>query len=201
MDLQRLTDQIGANSAIDKIAVPASNAVTQAIPAGPVKDALSGAWLGHPAHPLLTDVTIGTFTSAVLLDLVGGRKSQPAAKTLIRIGILSALPTAATGASDWSETSGKDRRIGIVHAAANSTALMLMIASLRARKRGHGLVGRMFALMGAGALGAGGYLGGHLSYARGVGVNQPRPADREAPAAAPAMSASIASTDMGRPRK
>jgi uncharacterized membrane protein len=173
MDLQHVTDQIGANSAIDKIAVPASNAVTKAIPPGPVKDALSGAsWLGHPAHPLLTDVTIGAFTSAVLLDLVGGKKGHAAAKTLIRIGILSALPTAATGASDWSETSGKDRRIGAVHAASNTAALMFMIASLRARKRGHGMVGRLLALTGAGAMGAGGYLGGHLSYARGVGVKK-----------------------------
>lgn len=172
MDLQRVTEQIGANSAIDKIAVPASNAVTNAIPPGPVKDALSGAWLGHPAHPLLTDVTIGAFTSAVLLDLVGGKKGHAAAKTLIRIGILSALPTAATGASDWSETSGKDRRIGVVHAASNTTALLFMIASLRARKRGHGMVGRLLALTGAGAMGAGGYLGGHLSYARGVGVKK-----------------------------
>ena len=172
MDLQQLTEQIGANSAIDKFAVPASDAVTRAIPPGPVKDALSGAWLGHPAHPLLTDVTIGAFTSAVLLDLVGGKKGHAAAKTLIRIGILSALPTAATGASDWSETSGKDRRIGAVHAASNTAALLLMIASLRARKRGHGMIGRLFALTGAAALGAGGYLGGHLSYARGVGVKK-----------------------------
>lgn len=172
MDMQQLTEQIGSNSAIDKIAVPASDAVTRAIPPGPVKDALSGTWLGHPAHPLLTDVTIGAFTSAVLLDLVGGKKGHAAAKTLIRIGILSALPTAATGASDWSETSGKDRRIGAVHAVSNTTALMFMIASLWARKRGHGMVGRLLALTGAGALGVGGYLGGHLSYARGVGVHK-----------------------------
>ena len=172
MDMQQLTEQIGANSAIDRIAVPASNAVNNAIPPGPVKDALSGTWLGHPAHPFLTDVTIGAFTSAVLLDLFGGRKAQPAAKTLIRIGILSALPTAATGASDWSETSGEDRRIGAVHAASNSTALLLMIASRRARKRGHRMMGRLLALTGAGALGAGGYLGGHLSFARGVGVQK-----------------------------
>jgi nitrite reductase/ring-hydroxylating ferredoxin subunit len=33
------------------------------------------------------------------------------------------------------------------------------------------MVGRLLALAGAGALGAGGYLGGHLSYSRGIGVN------------------------------
>ena len=171
MRLHELTDQIGANSAIDRVAKPATEALHKVIPAGPVKDALSGTWLGHPAHPLLTDVTIGAFTSAVLLDLLGGRKAQPAAKLLIRIGILSALPTAATGASDWSETIGRERRIGAVHAVSNTTALLLMTASLRARTRGHRIVGRLLALAGAGALGGGGYLGGHLSVRRGIGVN------------------------------
>jgi hypothetical protein len=36
---------------------------------GKLKDALSGTWLGHALHPLLTDVVIGSFVSATLLDL------------------------------------------------------------------------------------------------------------------------------------
>src|ERR671924_592884 len=55
-----------------------------------LKEVVSGSWLGHPLHPVLTDVTIGTLTSAVLLDWVGGRASRPAAQRLIGIGLISA---------------------------------------------------------------------------------------------------------------
>src|ERR671936_876851 len=33
-----------------------------------VRDFLHGTWLGHPLHPVLTDVPIGAWTTAVLLD-------------------------------------------------------------------------------------------------------------------------------------
>ena len=72
--------------------------------ARPVKDALSGSWLGHALHPLLTDVTIGSFTSAVALDWLGGDESEPAARRLIGLGLLSTLPTVASGYSDWADT-------------------------------------------------------------------------------------------------
>ena len=140
---------------------------------GPVKDALSGSWLGHALHPPLTDVTIGTLTSAVLLDWLGGEKSQPAAERLIAIGLLSTAPTATSGYSDWADTEVADdsvRRIGIVHAATNLTAATLFAASLAARRRGRS--GRLLALAGGGALAASGYLGGHLTLAEGVGVDR-----------------------------
>jgi len=140
---------------------------------GPVKDALSGSWLGHALHPPLTDVTIGTLTSAVLLDWLGGEKSRPAAERLIAIGLLSTAPTATSGYSDWADTEVADdsvRRIGIVHAATNLTAATLFAASLAARRRGGS--GRLLALAGGGALAASGYLGGHLTLAEGVGVDR-----------------------------
>jgi nitrite reductase/ring-hydroxylating ferredoxin subunit len=140
---------------------------------GPVKDALSGSWLGHALHPLLTDVTIGTFTSAVLLDWLGGEKSQPAAERLIALGLLSAAPTVSSGYSDWADTevaSDSVRRIGIVHAATNATAASLFAASWATRRRGGS--GRLLALAGGGAIAAAGYLGGHLTLAEGVGVDR-----------------------------
>jgi nitrite reductase/ring-hydroxylating ferredoxin subunit/uncharacterized membrane protein len=140
---------------------------------GPVKDALSGTWLGHTLHPLLTDVTIGTFTSAVMLDWLGGEQSRPAAERLIAIGLASTVPTATSGSSDWADTevaSDPVRRIGLVHAAANVTATALFAASLAARRRGGS--GRLLALAGGGTLAASGYLGGHLTLAEGVGVDQ-----------------------------
>ena len=35
-----------------------------------LKNFLHGTWVGHPVHPILTDVAIGGFTAAVSLDLV-----------------------------------------------------------------------------------------------------------------------------------
>jgi nitrite reductase/ring-hydroxylating ferredoxin subunit len=137
-----------------------------------VKEALSGSWLGHPLHPVLTDVTIGTLTSAVLLDWLGGRQARPASRRLIGLGLLSAAPVVASGASDWADTEVADdvvRRIGLVHATTNAVASTLFAASYTARRRGGD--GRRLALAGGAALTAGGYLGGHLSFAEGVGVD------------------------------
>jgi nitrite reductase/ring-hydroxylating ferredoxin subunit/uncharacterized membrane protein len=138
-----------------------------------LKELLSGSWLGHPLHPVLTDVTIGTLTSAVLLDWLGGEESRPAARRLIGIGLLSATPVVASGASDWGDTEVANdsvRRIGLVHASANVVANSLFAASYAARRRGED--GRLLAVAGAAVLTAGGYLGGHLSFAEGVGVDQ-----------------------------
>jgi nitrite reductase/ring-hydroxylating ferredoxin subunit/uncharacterized membrane protein len=147
-----------------------------------IKDALNGTWLGHPAHPLLTDIPIGAWSMAVTLDWLGGRKSRPAADRLVALGILAAVPTAATGAAQWAEfNDDKPRRVGLVHAAANTVGLTLFTASWIARKRGRRWKGKSLGLAGMGALSAGGWLGGHLSYDLGIGVNrtafQPQPRD------------------------
>jgi nitrite reductase/ring-hydroxylating ferredoxin subunit/uncharacterized membrane protein len=161
---------------LDAVAKPYANLVRQILPpSGGVKDVLSGAWLGHPVHPALTDVPIGTWMSATLLDLFGGRDAEAGARRLIGIGILAAAPTAASGAADWVDSEIADeevRRVGVVHASTNVGALALYSASLAARRRGRRGLGRVLGLMGAGALVAGAYLGGHLAYARGVGVDE-----------------------------
>lgn len=160
--------------ALDGPAKKIGKAVRSVVKPGPVKDALSGSWLGHALHPLLTDVTIGSFTSAVALDWLGGRESEPAAQRLIGLGLLSAVPTVSSGYSDWADTEVADdsvRRIGIVHAAANATAASLFAASWLARRRGDHGRGKALALAAGGVLGGAGYLGGHLTLAEGVGVD------------------------------
>jgi nitrite reductase/ring-hydroxylating ferredoxin subunit/uncharacterized membrane protein len=168
-------DAIAELEPLDGPAKALGKTVRDAVPAGPVKDALSGRWLGHALHPLLTDLPIGTWTSAVLLDWLGGKASQDAADRLIALGIAFTLPASATGMTEWADAepaSDEVRRIGIVHAAANIGATTLFGASLAARRRGSRGTGRMLAPAGAGVLGASGWLGGHLSYANGVGVAQ-----------------------------
>ncbi|MGI8803199.1 MAG: Rieske 2Fe-2S domain-containing protein [Solirubrobacteraceae bacterium] len=157
---------------LDVVGDPLSAAVRRALPAGPVKDALSGTWLGHALHPLLTDVPIGAWTSSLALDFLGGRRSRRAADRLLAVGIVAALPTTATGLADWGDTQAVERRVGLVHAAANVGALVLYGRSLAVRRQGRRLRGIALSLAGAGALGAGGYLGGHLAYVRGLGVDR-----------------------------
>jgi nitrite reductase/ring-hydroxylating ferredoxin subunit/uncharacterized membrane protein len=160
---------------LDQPAKRIGKTVRDAVPAGPVKDALSGTWLGHALHPLLTDLPIGTWTSAVLLDWLGGERSEAAADRLIALGIAFTAPAVATGWTEWADSEVADdgvRRIGIVHAAANVGATSLFGASLAARRSGSRGTGKLLALAGAGVLGMSGYLGGHLAFAEGLGVDR-----------------------------
>ena len=168
--LRVLVDEIADSDALDGLADAIAPLARRLSEPTQLKNALSGLWMGHRLHPLLTDVPIGTWTSALLLDLVGGRSAHKAADRLITIGILSSLPTAASGMADWNDTYGGPRRVGTVHALANSAALLLQIQSRRARRKGRRLEGKVISLVAMGALGVGGYLGGHLSYVDGVGV-------------------------------
>jgi nitrite reductase/ring-hydroxylating ferredoxin subunit/uncharacterized membrane protein len=169
--LHDLAERLGQADVLDQVAAPLTAAVKKAIGPGAVKDALSGVGLGHPLHPVLTDIPIGAFTGAAILDLVGQGRYEAAAETLLGAGILAAVPTAAAGLSDWSDTYGETQRVGVVHAAGNVAALALFASSLAARRTGAESVGRALGLAGLGVLAVSGYLGGHLSFARGVGVN------------------------------
>ena len=142
---------------------------------GTAKDALSGTWLGHALHPMLTDVVIGSFTSASMLDLLSGEDGAEESERLIMLGIAAYGPTALSGLNDWADAEVVDdgvRRAGIVHATVNATALSLYGASLVARRRGARSTGVLLGAAGAGVLMAGGYLGGYLSLTKGVGPDQ-----------------------------
>jgi nitrite reductase/ring-hydroxylating ferredoxin subunit/uncharacterized membrane protein len=166
--------RIAQLEALDAPAKKIGKAVRSLIKPGPVKDALSGTWLGHALHPMLTDVTIGSFTSAVMLDWLGGDESEDAAQRLIAIGLLSTVPTVSSGYWDWADTEVADesvRRVGIVHAVSNFTAASLFAASWLARRNGDHGRGRALALAASGILAGAGYLGGHMTLAEGVGVD------------------------------
>jgi nitrite reductase/ring-hydroxylating ferredoxin subunit/uncharacterized membrane protein len=172
--LHQLAERVGALAALDGPAEAVAKWARGAIPKGPVKDGLSGTWLGHALHPFLTDFPIGTWTSSLLLDVFGGAESRPASRRLVAAGVLASLPTAASGLNDWADTtpaSDSVRRIGAVHAVANVAALGLYTASWAARRRDDHGRGVALGLAGVGALAVGGHLGGHLSYAKAVGVD------------------------------
>jgi nitrite reductase/ring-hydroxylating ferredoxin subunit/uncharacterized membrane protein len=179
-----LVERLERTEPLDGPAEAVATQVRGTIPKGPVKDALSGTWLGHALHPLLTDAVIGSWLSAGILDLVGGGDSDTAARRLTAVGIVASLPTAASGLNDWADTTPADdgvRRVGAVHGALNVAALGLYTASYAARRAGRRGRGAVLGLTGLALLGVSGHLGGHLSYAQGVGVDEttfdPRPTD------------------------
>jgi nitrite reductase/ring-hydroxylating ferredoxin subunit len=133
------------------------------------RDVLHGVWLGHPLHPVLTDVPIGAWSAAAVLDVVPG--TGIGASALIATGCAAAVPTAVTGLADWSDLHGPQQRVGVIHAAANVVALGFYTASLGARMRGRKARGKALAFAGLAAMTAGGYLGGHLVFAQGAGAN------------------------------
>jgi nitrite reductase/ring-hydroxylating ferredoxin subunit/uncharacterized membrane protein len=170
-----LIEALASLSALDDPAAALAKQIRTILKPGPVKDALSGTWLGHPLHPPLTDVPIGTWTSATLLDLLGGKASRPAAQRLIGLGLLAAGPTAWSGWSEWADSETGDdhvRRVGIVHASVNGMAAALYAASLLARRRGAHTTGVLLGLAGLGTVGTGAWLGGDLAFARGIGVDE-----------------------------
>lgn len=171
MTLHTLVERIGNTDRLDRVAAPLTQTVKRLIPPGPAKDILSGTHLGHPLHPPLTDIPIGSLAAATLIDMIGGRRAHGTVNALLAVGIAGSIPTLAAGAADWSDTYGPETRIGVIHAAANLASVGLFSASLLARLAGRRGTGRILSLLGFGTLSAGGYLGGHLTYTRGVGVN------------------------------
>ena len=168
-----LLERLASLEAVDGPAKQLAKAVRGLKAPAKVNEALSGTWLGHPVHPLLVLLPMGSWTSAVLLDWLGGKDAETAADILVGSGLASAVPTVATGYADWADTEpGNDpvRRIGIVHAAFNGAAAVLFAASLAARATGSRGRGKLLALLGLSSVSVGGYLGGHLTYAEGVGV-------------------------------
>ncbi|MFC5668359.1 Rieske 2Fe-2S domain-containing protein [Kitasatospora misakiensis] len=163
---------------LDRPARPLADALN-GLPLGPSRDLLHGVWLGHPLHPALVQLPLGCWISAELLDsLPGGRR---AAGVLIAAGLVTAGPATAAGWVDWARLDPPRRRTGLVHAAANTTGVLLFAASLLARCRCRPVRGRLLGLAGLTAVSVGGVLGGHLAYHQGAGPNRAAAVHRVAP--------------------
>src|SRR5580698_3889409 len=168
-----LAERIGRAHALDRPIRVLSDTVVRALPAGPRTDALHGVPFGQPAHPALVRLPIGCWTSAVLLDWLGGRgrgfETERASATLIAAGVAAALPAAASGLADWSALHIHQQRIGLVHAIAQSGATLLFAGSLLARVAGRRGAGTALAAGGLATATVGGYLGGYLAMRLGAG--------------------------------
>jgi hypothetical protein len=170
--LDALVQRIRRAHALDPVAGPLSRAVADALDRRPaVGDALRGGMLGHPAHPALTDLPIGFLTSAFVLDFFGPRPRRTAT-LFVAAGLMTAVPTVATGLADLADLPVEDRRLGVVHAALNGLGLLAYTLSLKARLRGSWPRGAASGLVGASFLTAGAALGGHLVFREGAGLRR-----------------------------
>jgi nitrite reductase/ring-hydroxylating ferredoxin subunit len=145
------------------------NALFRPIP--PIRDLLSGTWLGHPLHPAATDIPIGTVLLVVVLDLANQRA---AADLALGVTILFMLAAAVTGAADYASTDGTARVRASLHSTLMVVALLLLLASLalRAGSPADRTVPVILALVGALIVFAGAYVGGDVVYVLGNMVSR-----------------------------
>jgi nitrite reductase/ring-hydroxylating ferredoxin subunit/uncharacterized membrane protein len=136
-----------------------------------LKDALYGTWLGHPLHPVVTDLPIGFWTSSFVLDLAGMERG---ADITLRLGTISALGAAITGYAQWYDLQELDepRRIGTFHAAVNIAATGSYAVSWYLRGTDRRRAGYVASAVGMSLASVGGLLGGDLAYRLGIGVNR-----------------------------
>ncbi|CCQ15540.1 putative uncharacterized protein [Rhodococcus sp. AW25M09] len=162
MNLKQALDSLESASFLDGTSKAINGVLAPALDDTAVGSALRGRWIGHPIHPALVNVTIGSWTSAVTLDLIGRHSS--ASKLVISVGLASAPAAIATGWADWSTMNTRQRRVGMIHAASNATGVFLFLGSyLRRRKQTDGTA-KVLAAAGLAAASVGGLIGGHLAY-------------------------------------
>ncbi|SFP99337.1 Ferredoxin subunit of nitrite reductase or a ring-hydroxylating dioxygenase [Geodermatophilus dictyosporus] len=176
MSLMGILDRLADVNTFDRAIESARKGVQAVLKPGAVKDALHGTWLGHPLHPVLVQVPVGSWASAGLLDAIP--PLRPAATVLIGTGVAVSVPAAMAGAADWSEQEIGVRRLGALHAVSNTVALGLYVGSLVARAKGRGTLGRVLAYAGLGIATGSAAVGGHMSYAQSSGASHAATAAR-----------------------
>ena len=145
-----------------------------------IRNALHGTWLHEPLHAVLTDVPVGSWSAAVVFDVLAALGADAglnkAADASVALGLVSAAGAAITGMNDWAETKGDARRVGSVHALLNVAGTGLFLASWIARRRqNQRSTARWLAAVGLGFIAASAHLGGNLVYEHGIGVQDEQP--------------------------
>ena len=144
------------------------------------KSLLHGTWFGHPLHPAITDVPIGAWGLAVILDIIwlispgANGWAARAALVLVVVGIIGALGAAVTGMADWSDSYGAERTVGLYHGSLNTLALILYVVSavLRAgTSTDESIPGAIVGFVGIVIVLVAAYLGGDMVFGKGTGVN------------------------------
>lgn len=188
MPAEQLVRALGDQESFDALATPLQETIRSLFDSAgeagrEAKKFLHGQTLGHPLHPALIELPVGAWTLAAILDaleIAGLRRNRGFAETAIKIGLFGAVGAAVAGATDWSETDGRAKRIGVTHGIMNlaATALYALSLPLRRRSRGKGIALSMTAF---GMAMTSAYLGGHLAYGEQIGVDHTATADQGKP--------------------
>ena len=131
-----------------------------------------GTWLGHPLHPVLTDVPIGGLTIALILDLLG---IYDGANWATLLGFGGMILAAFAGFVDLDETDGKARQYGGVHASLMLVAMAFYLFSLAVRfgyTPGTPYHATLTAAIGYVFISLGAYVGGELVFTLGNMVDR-----------------------------
>jgi nitrite reductase/ring-hydroxylating ferredoxin subunit/uncharacterized membrane protein len=141
----------------------------------PVRNFLHGTWLRHPLHSVVTDLPVGAWSVAAVLDclecLDRRQRYTPGSDAAVGIGLLGALVAAASGLCDWDKTDPPARRVGVLHALFNLSATACYSVSWLQRRRGNRAEAMASGMIGFLLITAGTYLGGYLSYEERIGVD------------------------------
>jgi uncharacterized membrane protein len=134
---------------------------------------------GHPIHPLLVPLTVGTFAAAVIADIGFAATHDPfwarSAAWLLPTSLVAGCATGMAGAADLiSVDRARQLPIARWHAAGNSLFLILLAWDYY-RRLGHpdtvpsGSLGlTLVALL---VMGVSGWLGGSMVFRHGIGVS------------------------------
>jgi nitrite reductase/ring-hydroxylating ferredoxin subunit/uncharacterized membrane protein len=177
--LERSTEALEQAKTLDPTAQAAKKLIDSALPSPELRDALHGVWFGHPLHPALILLPLGSWVSASVLDFLPGNRR--AAQTLVGFGVLASVPTAAAGAADYADLHPQQQRVGVVHALLNTAGLGLQLQSWRDRRNGRQARGVLLSLAALGLGSVSAYLGGHMSYRQAAGVNHAEEAQHVLP--------------------
>ena len=148
------------------------------------RSAIAGPY-GHPFHPILVTIPIGTWAASLVFDIIGLASDDPApfvvgARVLILIGIVGAVLAAAIGLVDYAQLARGTaaRQTATVHMALNLGVTVLFLVNLLLRWSADddevSIVGFILSIVALGALGGSGWLGGKLAYHYGVRVADER---------------------------
>jgi nitrite reductase/ring-hydroxylating ferredoxin subunit/uncharacterized membrane protein len=189
MSNEIIFETIAKQEWLEAAADPISKTVRELFPGDAgraIKNALHGTWLGHPLHPVLTDIPVGAWTLAMVLDALEGlgasKDLRAGADFAVGFGLLGAVGSAVTGVTDWSETDGRGKTIGLLHGLLNVAATSLYTASFFMRKqKKQRSAGIALSMLGFAVANASAYLGGHLVFGEQIGVDHTATPDASQP--------------------
>jgi len=148
-----------------------------------IKDLLHGTWpLRHPLHPAVTDAVVGGYTAVAALDVVYLIQRDATLWKATDIALIVSLAFAGvsvlSGYTDWNDTFGNERRLGILHGLLMTVITLGYLGSLAMRLGGGP---REFAIYLGLALwvlvAVVAHLGGEMVFGFGTGVDRQAWAD------------------------